>query len=74
MPGAVATVFIIPKSITVDFGLPIPVTFPPNKKRSGAQAGSFFVVEMPGSFAAALLIPIPAAISNITKRYARTWA
>ena len=48
MPGAVATVFIIPKSIIVDFGLPIPVTFPPNKKRSGAQAGSFFVVEMPG--------------------------
>jgi hypothetical protein len=39
MPGAVATISIIPKSIIVDFGL-----------------------------------TIPAAISNITKRYARTWA
>ena len=38
MPGAVAAMLL----------LPIPVAFPPNKKRPGAQARSFFVVEMPG--------------------------
>ena len=38
MPGAVAAMLL----------LPIPVAFPPNEKRPGEQAGSFFVVEMPG--------------------------
>ena len=38
VPGAVAAMLL----------LPIPVAHPPNKKRSGAQAGSFFVVEVPG--------------------------
>ena len=38
VPGAVAAMLL----------LPIPVALPPNKKRSGAQAGSFFVVEVPG--------------------------
>jgi hypothetical protein len=32
VPGAVAAMLL----------LPIPVALPPNKKRSGAQAGSFF--------------------------------
>jgi len=38
VPGAVAAMLL----------LPIPVALPPNKKRSGAPAGSFFVVEVPG--------------------------
>jgi len=43
-----ASVVEVPGAVAAMLLLPIPVALPPNKKRSGAQAGSFFVVEVPG--------------------------
>ena len=48
MPGSVAAEFIIPKSIAVDFGPSDSRCTSTKQKKSGAQAGLFFVVEVPG--------------------------